>query len=76
MANIAKTVLPANPPPALSSFTRHPPPATGPRHLPFGTRRYFLARLCRSGSQAPFSRLLATDCWMKYIPSTPSLTLG
>jgi hypothetical protein len=37
---------------------------------------YFLARLCRSGSQAPFSWLLATDCWMKYMPSTPSFTFG
>jgi hypothetical protein len=25
-------------------------------------RRYFRARLCFSGSQAPFSLLLATDC--------------
>jgi hypothetical protein len=37
---------------------------------------YFLARLCFSGSQEPPALLLATDCWMKYIPSTPSLTLG
>ena len=37
---------------------------------------YFRARGCFSGSQAPLSALLATDCWMKYIPSTPSLTLG
>ena len=48
--------------------------------VPAGTHRvpyvYRLARLCRSGSQAPFSWLLATHCWMKYIPSTPSLTLG
>ena len=34
------------------------------------------ARACFRGSQAPPSALLATDCWMKYIPSTPSLMLG
>ena len=51
-------------------------------HLPFGgtmslsTENYFRANLCFSGSQAPFSWLLRTDCWMKYIPSTPSFTLG
>ena len=39
-------------------------------------RAYFLARACRSGSHLPFSLLLATDCWMKYIPSTPSLIFG
>lgn len=33
---------------------------------------YFRAAGCLSGSQAPFSLLLLTHCWMKYIPSTPS----
>lgn len=37
---------------------------------------YRRARPCFSGSQAPFCLLLSTDCWMKYIPSTPSLTFG
>ena len=37
---------------------------------------YRRANGCFKGSQAPFSLLLATHCWIKYIPSTPSATLG
>jgi|GEM_PF-6474843 len=37
---------------------------------------YFLAAGCFNGSQAPCSWLLATHCWMKYMPSMPSYTLG
>ena len=41
------------------------------------TRRvYFRARACFNGSHAPPCLLLLTDCWMKYIPSTPSFTFG
>lgn len=31
---------------------------------------------CLSDSQVPSCWLLATACWMKNIPSTPSLTFG
>ena len=33
---------------------------------------YFRAAECSKGSQAPLFSLLATHCWMKNIPSTPS----
>jgi hypothetical protein len=41
-----------------------------------GYRLHLRASSCFIGSHFPFSRLLATDCWMKNIPSTPSQTLG
>ncbi len=33
---------------------------------------YLRAVACFIGSHAPFSLLLATHCWIKYIPSQPS----
>ena len=39
-------------------------------------RDYLRALGCFIGTQAPFCWLLATHCWMKNIPSTPSYTFG
>jgi hypothetical protein len=50
--------------------------APGTTCAALGRAGYFRARLCESGSQAPSLWLLATACWMKFIPSTPSWTLG
>ncbi len=43
-----------------------------PAHQGFGMFFYRRASGCFSGSQAPSALLDATDCSMKYIPSTPS----
>lgn len=48
------------------------PPTLPPSH----SSCYLRMRLCVKGSQAPFSLLLRTHCWMKSMPSRPSLTLG
>jgi len=58
-------------------LTSSPPHLLTPHLLtPHLLTPHLLARAWRSGTQAPLAALLATHCWMKYIPSTPSLTFG
>jgi len=57
--------------PGNSSETEYPSGRCQTGRLRMG-RRHRRAEACFSGSQWPSSAELATHCWMKYIPSTPS----
>ena len=69
-------LLTSSPPHLLTPHLLTPHLLTPHLLTPHHLTPHLRARAWRSGTQAPLAALLATHCWMKYIPSTPSLTFG